>query len=59
MDKLASIQAYVPPDTADSECDDITFGSRETFAALGCEPLEGSGFEHEQPEAGFEEEEVS
>lgn len=56
MDKLACMQANTP---ADDSADATPTGWQETFEELGGELLDGSGFEHEQPELGFEEEEVS
>lgn len=59
MDKLASMQASLSTATPDADCDNVASHPQETFAALGGEAIQGSGFEHEQPEPGFEEEEVS
>lgn len=59
MAKLACIQATSQASTPALERNEGASRREAMIAALGGELLEGSGFEHEQPEPDFEEEEVS
>lgn len=57
MDQLAGIQAKFAREMV--ERDELSDGLQKMLVELGGEPLEGSGFEHEDPEPDFEEQEVS
>lgn len=59
MDQLACIQATLFAHELDIERNEHSGGRKEMLAAHGGELLDGSGFESEEPESGFEEQEVS
>lgn len=59
MDKLACIQAIPQAEKIGALPDPHPLGWQQALVELGAELLDGSGFENEQSQPDFEEEEVS